>query len=132
MTDIYVPPSLCNSQPKRDKLDGLTRRAKRRKLALEDDNERGDAGAIAASIRSAKKAGRPAPIGEPERRLAKRTKSKDKSVKRKKPIGRVASAGFDRDLGQKKGPSEGVRARRGDVVGGMGKKKGKGTKGKRK
>jgi ATP-dependent RNA helicase DDX27 len=105
-------------QPKRDKFSGLTRRAKRRKLAAEEDEERGDIGAISASVRAAKKTQRPVKIGEaqPKRQQAK------KVAKRKKAAGRVTGASFERDLGQK-GAREGVRARKGDVIAGIGKKK---------
>lgn len=57
------------SQPKRDKFSGLTRRAKRRKMAMEEDKT--DQRAIGASIRSAKKSMRPAKIGMPELRPQK-------------------------------------------------------------
>ena len=43
-------------QLKRDKLSGLSRKAKRRKLAMEADKELGDSKSINAAIRSAKKA----------------------------------------------------------------------------
>jgi len=81
-----------------------------------------------AAIRSAKKAARPAKIGVPEKRMSK---SKGKSG----PIKVKARAGgaFDRDIEQKAGNSgrrEGVRAKRGDAIGGMGKKGGK-RKGKK-
>jgi ATP-dependent RNA helicase DDX27 len=111
------------NKPKRDKFSGLSRRAKRRKLAMEEDKESGDVGAISASIRSAKKAGRPARIGEPERRApTKRDKKRDRKSKAKKAV-RVSRAGFDQELGHKKGTlNEGVRAKRGDAIGGMGKK----------
>lgn len=89
---------------------------------MEEEKESGDRGAIAASIRSAKKASRPAPIGEPERRPAKKSKGKGKG--KKKTAVRAGKIGFDRDMGQKRSSAEGVRARKGDVIGGMGKKKG--------
>lgn len=116
-------------KPKRDRFSGLSRKAKRRKLAKDDDEELGDGGAVNAAIRSAKKASRPAKIGVPEKRP-----SKSKGNSRKSGPKRVtarAGGAFDRDLGQKAGGGgrrEGVRAKKGDAVGGMGKKKG----GKRK
>jgi len=99
-------------KPKRDKFSGLSRKAKRRKLAMEEDKEMGDSGALKAAVRSAKKSARPTKIGIPERRTAKSTKSKK---------GKLARAGkvFDKDLGQKSGHGEGVRAKKGDAVGGM-------------
>ncbi|KAF7969342.1 hypothetical protein HWV62_27671 [Athelia sp. TMB] len=113
------------TKPKRDKFSGLSRKAKRRKMAREDDDELGDRGAVHAAIRSAKKAARPAKIGVPEKRP---TKSKSK-VRKSGPKRVTARAGgaFDSDIGQKGGSAgrrEGVRAKKGDTVGGMGKKKG--------
>jgi ATP-dependent RNA helicase DDX27 len=108
--------SLCDiflSQPKRDKLSGLTRRAKRRKMAIEEDkpDERG----IGASIRSAKKSMRPAKIGMPEPRPQK--------VKLKKTRGgpKKNAGPFDRDLGPHT-KTEGIRAKKGDSVGRAGKR----------
>ncbi|KAF9270251.1 DEAD-domain-containing protein [Marasmius fiardii PR-910] len=114
-------------KPKRDKFTGLSRKAKRRKLAMEADNEDGDGGAIKAAIRCAKKAARPVKIGEPERRGPASSKSKKKSR-----TSRVSRGGdsFNKDFGEK-GRYEGVRARQGDKIGGVGKK-GKFTKGKSK
>jgi ATP-dependent RNA helicase DDX27 len=92
-------------------------------MATEDDEELGDTGAVKAAIRFAKKAARPARIGAPEKRSSK-TKGKKSS-----PIKVTARAGgaFDRDFEQKGngGRREGVRAKKGDAVGGMGKKGGK-------
>ncbi|KAG8219828.1 DEAD-domain-containing protein [Butyriboletus roseoflavus] len=45
------------SKPKRDKYAGLSRKAKRRKMAMEVDKEIGDNAGLNAAIRSAKKAG---------------------------------------------------------------------------
>lgn len=119
-----------DSKPKRDKFSGLSRKAKRRKMAMEDDKELGDGGAVKAAIRSAKKAARPPKIGVPEKRS-----SKPKGNTKPGPKRATARAGgaFDRDLGQKVGSverREGVRAKRGDAIGGMGKKKGGKRKGK--
>lgn len=99
-------------------------------MALEDDEELGDSGAVKAAIRSAKKSARPAKIGVPEKRPSK-SKGKDK---KRKVTARTGGA-FDRDHGQKAssaGRREGVRSRKGDAVGGMGKKKGGKAKGKSK
>ncbi|KAF9453798.1 DEAD-domain-containing protein [Macrolepiota fuliginosa MF-IS2] len=78
------------NKPKRDKHSGLSRKAKRRKMAMEADQETGDGGAINAAIRSAKKAHRPAKIGlpEPSRRKQKSATKKSKSS-------------FDKDLGKR-------------------------------
>jgi ATP-dependent RNA helicase DDX27 len=96
-------------------------------MAMADDEELGGGGAVKAAIRSAKKAARPAKIGVPEKRT-----SKSKAKNTKSGVRRVtARAGgvFDRDLEQKGGTSggrrEGVRAKKGDAIGGMGKKGGK-------
>ncbi|KAJ6610890.1 DEAD-domain-containing protein [Mycena sp. CBHHK59/15] len=96
-----------NDKPKRDKFSGLTRKAKRRKLAMEEDKELGDDGAMKAAIRSAKKSAQPSKIGVLPKKVSAR-----------------AGGAFDRDFGQK--PSgEGVRSKKGDAVGRLGKKAGK-------
>lgn len=99
-------------------------------MAIEDDEELGDDGAVKAAIRSAKKNARPAKIGVPDRRLS--SKGRDKKSGPKKVAARPGGV-FDRDLGQKSeggGHREGVRAKKGDAVGGVGKKKGGRRKGK--
>ena len=93
---------------------------------MEDDDERGESGAIKAAVRSAKKAARPAKIGEPERRVMSTKKNKKKAA-RSKSVTRSKAGAFEKELGQRPA-REGVRAKKGDVIGGMGKKKG----GKRK
>ena len=102
-------------QPKRDKFAGLTRRAKRRKMANEEDET--DRRAIGASIRSAKKAIRPTKIGAPE---ARPRKAKPKKV-RGEPKKQKSTSSFDRDLGQRT-KTEGLRAKKGDSVGRAGKR----------
>nr|GAT44205.1 DEAD-domain-containing protein [Mycena chlorophos] len=100
--------SAAAEKPKRDKFAGLTRRAKRRKLAMEEDKEMGDERATAAAIRSAKKSGRPTKIGLPETRpVTKRAKTKSRPARTK---------GFDKDMGQRRSAGEGVRAKKGDAV----------------
>ena len=95
-------------------------------MAMEEDAE--ETGAIRAAVRSAKKASRPAKIGEPERRAtSSKSKKRDKKAARAKSVTKSKGGAFDRDLGQRPA-REGVRAKKGDVIGGMGKKKG----GKRK
>ncbi|KAJ3774939.1 DEAD-domain-containing protein [Lentinula raphanica] len=109
------------TKPKRDKFSGLSRKAKRRKLAREEDHETGNEGAIKSAIRSAKKSMRPSKIGEPERHPVKASKTREKKkIRRKLVPGR--GGGFERDLGQSR--HEGARAKKGDIIGGMGKKKG--------
>lgn len=112
-------------QPKRDKFSGLSRRVKRRKLAMEEDDGSGDRKAVDAAIRSAKKAARPSKIGIPEKRDAK--KASKKKAKRKVTKG----GNFGSEMGQRgagKTLGEGIRAKKGDTIGGM-KKGGKGGKG---
>lgn len=109
MTEIRAP------QPKRDKFSGLTRRAKRRKMAIEEEKTEGETGAITASIRSAKKLQRPAKIGDAQARLP----GKNRKSQKKKAEKRRGSAGFDKDMSAR---SEGVRAKKGDTIGRLGKK----------
>jgi ATP-dependent RNA helicase DDX27 len=102
------------SQPKRDKFSGLTRRAKRRKMTMEEDKT--DQRAIGASIRSAKQSMRPTKIGMPEPRSQKVKPKKTRGgPKKQNPL--------DRDLGQNlKTKTEGTRAKKGDSVGRAGKR----------
>ena len=105
----------------------MSRRAKRRKMALEEDA--GETRAVQAAIRSAKKAGRPTKIGLPEARPGK---SKSKEKRKEKTVGRKGL--FDSEIGGKRkqshsGAQEGARAKRSDTVKGFGKK---GVKGKSK
>lgn len=88
-------------------------------MAKEEDAEIGDTGAVNAAIRSAKKAARPTKIGSLKRPTQKPSPSKP-SKKRSTKKG----SNFDRDLGQKT-RNEGVRATKGDKIGGMGKKLGR-------
>ncbi|OCH96178.1 DEAD-domain-containing protein [Obba rivulosa] len=111
----------ADDKPKRDKFAGLSRRAKRRKMAMDEDDGAADSTAIRLAVRSAKKASRPTKIGEPEARQSRNKKSVKKS--KKKASARAAS-GFDKDASQRTTSREGVRAKKGDVIGGMGKKKG--------
>lgn len=100
-------------KPNRSKFSGLSRKAKRRKLAMEDDAEMGDSRSLQAAIRSAKKSAKPAKIGVPERRP-----SKVKGRKTPKRTPRSAGA-FDSDLGQR--AHEGARSKKG-VSAGTGRK----------
>ncbi|KAG5635096.1 nucleolar DEAD-box protein required for synthesis of 60S ribosomal subunit [Sphagnurus paluster] len=106
-------------KPKRDKFSGLSRKAKRRKMIMEEDAEMGDEKSINAAIRSAKKSSRPTKIGIPEKRPAK---SKSRGKPRK--VTSRAGGAFDRDAEQKVSRREGVRAKRTDAIGGLGKKGG--------
>ncbi|KAG6842195.1 nucleolar DEAD-box protein required for synthesis of 60S ribosomal subunit [Blastosporella zonata] len=113
-------------KPKRDKFAGLSRRAKRRKMIMEEDADLGDQKGINAAIRSAKKSSRPAKIGIPDQRPSKtKTKTKPRKVTSR------AGGAFDRDFGGKAGGQrEGVRAKKSDAIGKKGgsKKGGKRTK----
>lgn len=87
------------------------------------EEDAGETGAIRAAVRSAKKAQRPAKIGDKESKPHRSSASK----RQKKKSGAKAGSAFEKDLGQRSS-REGVRAKKGDVIGGMNKKKG----GKRK
>ncbi|QRV91378.1 DEAD/DEAH box helicase [Ceratobasidium sp. AG-Ba] len=101
-----------SEKPRRDKFSGLTRRAKRRKLAREADAEFNDTRATEAAVRNAKRAQRPGKIGEP---LKPSKLARDKQDKKKKKKSKMA--GFDRDLGDRgAGAREGMRAKKGEGV----------------
>lgn len=89
---------------------------------MEDDV--GETGAIRAAVRSAKKAIRPMKIGESQKSLPQ-TKKK-RADKKSGPKAKSRNGGaFDKEMGQRGTTSgEGVRAKKGDIIGGMGKKKG--------
>lgn len=87
---------------------------------MEEDKEIGDEKSLNAAIRSAKKSARPAKIGIPEKRPVK---SKSKGKPRR--VTSSAKGAFDQDIGQKAGRREGLRAKKSDAIGGMGKKGGK-------
>ncbi len=100
---------------KRGQYDGLSRKAKRRKVATEADD---DAGSTAAAIRSAKRGARPRKITEPMTKPA--TAQKGGNIKRKR------GSAFDDERGGKKGGHEGMRSKPTKVAL---EKKGKGSKG---
>jgi ATP-dependent RNA helicase DDX27 len=111
-------------KPKRDKFSGLTRRAKRRKLAREADAELDDRREIDAAVRSAKRAQRPGKIGEPLKQHSSKVRKKKSKVK-------LRQVGFDKDLADRsKGPGarqrEGMRAKKGEGVKGLKPKQPKG------
>ena len=86
MLTLTVAGRFLSPQPKRDKFAGLSRKQKRRKLALEEEEAERTAG-VGAAIREAKKAQRPAKLGEPERRPAKgKAKDKKRDAKRKEEL----------------------------------------------
>jgi ATP-dependent RNA helicase DDX27 len=82
---------------KRSKYAGLSRKVRRRKLALEEDT--GTAGAVNASIRQAKKLSRPSKIGESDNRASTSTSRASKTKQQRQ--GRKL-VGFQRDLGDRK------------------------------
>lgn len=97
-------------------MSGLSRKAKRRKMIMEEDKEFNDEKSIQASIRSAKKASRPGKIGEPEKKPTGPAKKKRKTVV-KKP--RAGGSAFESDFGSKPKVREGIRARKDDAVKGV-------------
>ncbi|KAI0094910.1 P-loop containing nucleoside triphosphate hydrolase protein [Irpex rosettiformis] len=103
-----------SDKPKRDKFAGLSRREKRRKLAMEEDAV--ETGAIKAAVRSAKKAIRPVKIGERQPTIHRKTRRNDSNGAK----GKIGGS-FDKEMGQRSA-KEGVRAKKGDIIGGMGKK----------
>ena len=74
-----------------------------------------------AAVRSAKKAARPAKIGEPERKPVK-SKQKTEKKRRSQKVKARAGGAFEQDMGQR-AAREGVRAKKGDAIGGMAKKR---------
>jgi len=88
-------------------------------MAIEAEQEPGQKGAIDAAIRSAKRQARPGKVGTVQ---MKNTASM--SDGRKKVASKVTSrvgGAFNQDLSAKR---EGIRARKGDAIGGMGRQKG--------
>jgi carbamate kinase len=83
--------------PKRDRLSGLSRREKRRKMTMEEEKESGDKPAIDAAIRLAKRTNRPSKIGIPEKHASKRSGQKNK----RRTSGRK-KGGFDSEMGSRK------------------------------
>jgi len=81
-------------KPKRDQLSGLSRKAKRRKLAMKEDLESGNTKGLNAAIRSAKRAVRPVKIGMAEKRNGKGRRNVEKARKTKRGQG----SGFDHDM----------------------------------
>ena len=118
--------------PKRDKFSGLSRRQKRRKMAVEADKEFNDKGAVDSAIRAAKHAQRPRRIGEDAPRPSFGKKNRKDAGKRKKPGHTSAKtkvfgkdSKFKAEMGVKRhggggGATEGIRAKKGDsrILGG--------------
>jgi len=91
---------------KRDKLSGLSRRTKRRKLASEAETKE-DKRATDAAIRSAKKTARPSKINAPNKPVPRQSKSKKRGDK-------LGKTGFSHDQGWRGSQKEGIHAKRGD------------------
>lgn len=79
---------------------------------MAEDEELGDQKSLNASIRSAKKAARPAKISVPEKGGLHTGKKRNKSLTKKSR----RDSTFESDLSQKSRPREGIRARRDDAV----------------
>jgi ATP-dependent RNA helicase DDX27 len=97
---------------KRGKYDGLSRKTKRRKMAIEADEAEGvSSKPIDAAIRSAKKSARPGKITEPLAKPASKTKPKFGAAAAKKKRTRVGGGkGSAFEDGSSKGGHEGMRA----------------------
>ncbi|KAI6031818.1 DEAD-domain-containing protein [Pisolithus microcarpus] len=102
------------SKPKREKYAGLSRKAKRRKTLLEAEKDVVEKGAIDAAIRSAKREARAGKVG----------KTQQKSPKAAHKVTSRFGSAFGQDLSVKT-RREGIRARKGDKIGGMGRNGGK-------
>ncbi|CAG7851596.1 ATP-dependent RNA helicase drs1; AltName: Full=DEAD box RNA helicase 11 [Serendipita indica DSM 11827] len=106
-------------KPKRDKFAGLSRKAKRRKLAQEEDAQIKDSVTIKASIREAKKAQRPTRIGLPEgRKAGKEKRGKAKAIRKKTSTKLGKGLGFSKDAAEtSRRGREGARASKTDAIG---------------
>src|SRR4051812_10107119 len=102
---VLARADLLSLQSKRDKFAGLSRKAKRRRILMEEDKASGDGKAMNAAIRSAKKASRPPKIGLPARRQGKMSLHKTE----KRPSLAKTKGLFERDLDQKSSRREGIR-----------------------
>ncbi|WWC73733.1 ATP-dependent RNA helicase DRS1 [Kwoniella pini CBS 10737] len=111
-------------EPKRGKYDGLSRKAKRRKMAIEEDQaDQQSSKSTSLAIRNAKKAARPVKITE----SLPKTKSTSKKSSTKIGAGNKRKSAFDDNKPSKK--HEGMRAKQTKV---NLDKKGKSGKGKSK
>jgi len=88
---------------------------------VKTDEEMGDTGALKAAIRSAKRSARPTKIGVPVKRALNPKEKNKKSGRR--VTSRVGA--FEKDLGQTTVKGEGMRAKKGDMIGRTGKRVGK-------
>jgi len=76
------------NKPKRDKSSGISRKAKRRKMTLEEDKEVGDSGVLKAAIRSAKRSSRPSKIRDSCGTKSPSLRTKNRKVTGKGVFGR--------------------------------------------
>lgn len=91
-------PAAKSTRPevKRPKFAGLSRKAKRRKMADEEDDSGGTHRAVNAAIRQAKKSSRPSKIGIPDSKVTAQKSGHPK--KKKKVSGKGKGGGFERDM----------------------------------
>ena len=87
-------------------------------MAMEVDKEIGDNANLNAAIRSAKKAAKPGKIGMALSKGPTQRKHGQKSKARSSTV-----STFEQDLSTRSARSEGIRAKKGDAVAGMGKRK---------
>lgn len=87
-------------------------------MAMEVDKELGDNAGLNAAIRSAKKAARPGKIGLALNKGPTQLKHGPMSKARSR-----TDSAFEQDLSGRRARHEGIRAKKGDAVGGMGKRK---------
>lgn len=97
VTEVKIQSRIASdgNKLKRDKFSGLSRKAKRRKMTMEEDKEVGDSGALKAAIRFAKKSTRPSKIS-----AAAGTSSTSLRTKRVKVTARTKGV-FERDFDEK-------------------------------
>lgn len=81
---------------------------------MEDDEAEGNRKGVDLAIRSMKKSSRPTKLGLPEPKLNKKNTDK----KRSKTGGKKKGGVFESDMAQR-AKGEGVRAKKGDAIGGM-------------
>ncbi len=93
-----------------------------------EEDDAGETGAIKAAVRAAKKSYKPGKIGEPERKVPSKASKKSARKRPTKSTG-PGKGKFDKEMGQRPA-REGVRSKKSDIIGGMGKKKGGKRKGK--
>ena len=91
--------SIDESTTKRHKYAGLSRKAKRRKMAREEDE--GTKHDVDAAIRQAKKLSRPGKIGLPQDGRSSSKLRRNKKAKSKTKVKNIKSVGFERDMNER-------------------------------